>query len=129
MNAMVSGKAKERWARRSSPNSALSCTAANSSVEGSWGWVFEGGGVSVATESPRVAGGLRRGLDPARAPCRRSTAPREDRFKSYEFFRKSYPEVIAGRRDGEIASPCTTRHVPARAPPVARAVSFSDDFG
>ncbi|GAB1334875.1 hypothetical protein ACE1SV_14650 [Streptomyces sp. E-15] len=54
VKAIVSGKAKERWARRSSPNSALCCTSVNSSVEGRRAGDFAGGGVSVATESPRV---------------------------------------------------------------------------
>src|SRR5882757_6414820 len=58
MKPMVSGKAKERWERRSSPNSALCCISTNFSVDGSSGSVFEGGGASVATESPRVAGAV-----------------------------------------------------------------------
>ncbi|GHD54528.1 hypothetical protein GCM10010317_038670 [Streptomyces mirabilis] len=58
MKATVSGKAKERCERRSSANSALSCTSTNCSVEGSRGSAFEGGGASVATKSPRVAGAV-----------------------------------------------------------------------
>ena len=58
MKATVSGKANERWARRSSANSALCWTSVNSSVVGSVVPVVEGGGASVATVSPRGAGAV-----------------------------------------------------------------------
>src|ERR1044072_9503048 len=70
MKPMVSGKANERWERRSSPNSALFCTSVNSCGEGSLCVSFEGGGASVATESPRVADAVVTGIGAAcpRAP-------------------------------------------------------------
>ncbi|UXX92826.1 hypothetical protein N7U49_11985 [Streptomyces sp. AD2-2] len=55
MKATVSGKAKERWARRSSANSALSWTCSNSSVVGSWRSAFEG----VVSRWPRCLLALR----------------------------------------------------------------------
>lgn len=58
---MVSGKANERYERRSSPNSWLACSATNASVVGWAGPVSvlpSGGGASVATESPRDAGAV-----------------------------------------------------------------------
>src|SRR5689334_9464004 len=129
MKPTVSGKAKERWERRSSPNSALSCSATNSSVEGSRAWVFEGGGVSVATESPRVADAVVTGIggECPRAPCPRSRRHARTGSTPLTCFRTHLGQLIAGQRLREIASACTARHVPARAAPASRAVSFPDD--
>jgi hypothetical protein len=51
MNATVSGKANERWERRSSPNSALAWTSADGIPPA----VVMGEGASVVTGSPRAA--------------------------------------------------------------------------
>lgn len=51
MNATVSGKANERWERRSSPNSALAWTSADGRPPA----VVMGEGASVVTGSPRAA--------------------------------------------------------------------------